>query len=301
MADLPQYTGASYNADLYKKPDETMSDYMLRLAKLRASGVLGGGGMLDITDTPTVVTPAAQELGVLKKNVSSGGESDFNMPVDTRTDAEKLRDAVAIQSGAKSDWGGLLANMLTPFGLGSAIDSAIDKDRADSLRGILEAKAIDEKEIERALNDPQYAQALVESYNKGGLSFDGIPAEGLLIDPIEAGSAFTYKLDNLGDTIKGWFGFGPEKAADPFLTTVTAVPEYGKFTNFLAQQAPAFNVSNGMLSNIPVTPDMPNYIVDTGSGITTSGSYNDSGDWSWSGTDFSAPSTTADGNDWSSW
>jgi hypothetical protein len=39
MADQPVYTGATYNADIYKKPDESITDYMARLSKLRSQGI----------------------------------------------------------------------------------------------------------------------------------------------------------------------------------------------------------------------------------------------------------------------
>ena len=85
MADLPQYTGVTYDAEMYKKPEETMSDYMLRLAKLRASGVLGGGGMLDTAKPAQVVdTNAAAPLGqVVVNRPSSGG--NYEAPTNETT------------------------------------------------------------------------------------------------------------------------------------------------------------------------------------------------------------------------
>lgn len=69
MADQPQYTGVTYNAEMYKQPTETLIDYMQRLAKQRATGVLGGGGMLD---TPEPITETDPVLGTVTQACPAG-------------------------------------------------------------------------------------------------------------------------------------------------------------------------------------------------------------------------------------
>lgn len=69
MADPMQYSGYTYAADLYKQPTETMIDYMQRLAKQRAAGVLGGGGMLD---TPEPITETDPVLGTVVTSCPAG-------------------------------------------------------------------------------------------------------------------------------------------------------------------------------------------------------------------------------------
>jgi hypothetical protein len=69
MADPMQYSGYTYAADLYKQPTETMIDYMQRLAKQRAAGVLGGGGMLD---TPEPITETDPVLGTVTTACPAG-------------------------------------------------------------------------------------------------------------------------------------------------------------------------------------------------------------------------------------
>jgi uncharacterized membrane protein YgcG len=79
MADTPRYTGVTYEQDYFRQPDESMYDFMMRLAKLRATGVLGGGGMLDtptetvsIEEVPTQTAPAvAANLGMVQTNTGS--------------------------------------------------------------------------------------------------------------------------------------------------------------------------------------------------------------------------------------
>jgi hypothetical protein len=255
--------------------------------------------MLDSGPAPTVTTPDfasdQTDLGLLKKNVYQS-DGDWKPQVDTRTEEEKMRDAVAIQSGIKSDWGKVIGSAI-PI-VGGLFSDYVAGQREDTLRNVLESQAIDKAQIDEYLGNPDYKQELARAYNQGQFTGGNIPSQ--LLDVNETGSAIVYGIENLPDTLLKAVGLR-DRVQDPFMTKVIGNPSYGTFTNFLAQQTPAFNVSNGMLSNVPVTPDMPNYVVDTGSGVTTSGYYDDSGDWSWSGTDFSAPSTTSDGNDWNSW
>lgn len=100
MADQPQYSGVTYESAYYKDPNESMADYMQRLAKLRASGVLGGGGMLDIPEPVKVIaTDAGAPLGQVvqnrptERNFMTDAEKEAN-GWDMRTNEEKYRDYV---------------------------------------------------------------------------------------------------------------------------------------------------------------------------------------------------------------
>jgi len=84
MTEQPQYTGAQYEQAFYKQPNESLFDYMQRLAQLRSTGILGGGGMLDAT-APNVAqnaSPAvsAVPLGEVRLNpsVSDSSENQLN-------------------------------------------------------------------------------------------------------------------------------------------------------------------------------------------------------------------------------
>lgn len=230
--EQPAYTGAQYDSEFYQKQGESLFDYMRRLAAMRSQGVLGGGGMLDATPAkqPSIVNQVMSgvPLGQVQLNTSSS-DSDFSMPVDRRTAAEKVRDDMAIQSGAKSDWLGAGLSFLGGP-LGSAANWALDSARTGRLEDVLQEKAISQEEIDRALNDPAYNKALLESYNKGGFAFDAgdIPSGDLIIDPSQAGTSFTYGIDNIGNTIKGLFGMA-QKPTDPFLTTVIPAGQYSGF------------------------------------------------------------------------
>jgi hypothetical protein len=73
MADPMQYSGYTYAADLYKQPTETIIDYMQRLAKQRAAGVLGGGGMLDTPEpAPEPITETDPVLGTVTTSCPAG-------------------------------------------------------------------------------------------------------------------------------------------------------------------------------------------------------------------------------------
>lgn len=231
MAEQAGYSGAQYASEFYQKQGESLFDYMRRLSALRAQGVLGGGGMLDAAPAkqPSIVNQVMSgvPLGQVQLNPSSS-DSDSSMTVDRRTTAEKVRDDMAIQSGAKSDWAGAGLSLLGP--LGSVANWALDSARTGRLEDVLQEKAISQEEIDRALNDPAYNKALLESYNKGGFAFDAgdIPSGDLVIDPSQAGTSFTYGLDNIGNTIKGLFGMA-QKPTDPFLTTVVPAGQYSGF------------------------------------------------------------------------
>lgn len=278
MADLPQYTGVTYDAEMYKKPEETMSDYMLRLAKLRASGVLGGGGMLDTAKPAQVVdTNTTAPLGQVVVNRPRESGLPGADP-DQRTTEEKYRDMVEYMANRDP-------NTYPAWAPGGAAIGLLD----GLSRGFLTPYAMSNYE-ERY---PEMTQRVKEEY--------------LMSLPVEA-----VKQESKQGFLESIFG-NPAAAISPvtdFLlgkndaataANIPVVTSYPSWTRATAISSPAIPMTTGMLTGPTVTPDMPNYIVDTGSGLTTSGSYNDSGDWSWSGTDFSAPSTTSDGNDWSSW
>lgn len=69
MQDQTQYTGVTYDSSYYRQPNESASDYFMRLAQQRAGGILGGGGMLD-TPAPAEITK--QPLGQEVKNCPAG-------------------------------------------------------------------------------------------------------------------------------------------------------------------------------------------------------------------------------------
>ena len=81
MADPVNYSGVSYDSQYYRQPDETMFEYMQRLAQNRAKGVLGGGGMLDAA--PLTST----ELGEVVTRCPAGYSWDGNACVPDGSNA----------------------------------------------------------------------------------------------------------------------------------------------------------------------------------------------------------------------
>ena len=195
----PAYTGATYNADIYKSPSESLSDYLVRLARMRSAGVLGGGGMLDSDITPTVTTPDyyndQPNLGVLKKNVVSDGGNEYAAPQDTRTKEEKLRDAVAHQSGAETNWGKTLMG-LAPFGLfGTVATNLMDSAEKDLIESYFNDQALTEEQVQEIMDNPK---ELANRYSAGAMVADPMD-----INAANAGMSLGYIADNplsfLGD------------------------------------------------------------------------------------------------------
>lgn len=91
MADLPQYTGVTYDAGYFKQPQESMAEYMQRLAMQRASGVLGGGGMLNTAAVNQEITD--KELGTVTQNCPSGYRWDGNacVPINVNEGSEPVK------------------------------------------------------------------------------------------------------------------------------------------------------------------------------------------------------------------
>lgn len=121
MADLPQYTGVTYDSTYSRNPEETMYDYMQRLASQRASGVLGGGGMLDTPAAEVTSAPLGQvtqncPAGYVLRNGacvpvgSTGGEYEA---VERRSPEQLYRDILEYKANPNplfsGGWIGLLA------------------------------------------------------------------------------------------------------------------------------------------------------------------------------------------------
>jgi hypothetical protein len=392
MADPMQYTGYTYGSELYKQPTETMVDYMQRLAKQRAAGLLGGGGMLDtaepITETDPVLGTVTQSCpaGFTLQNGAcvrtSSYEAQDNTDLEkqqlmalgfTEKDVDQQRIADRL-SGRRYAGQGLL------YGIPYAISSSQDKEAA--VKSITDAgyskteaqRIVDNPEVFSAMNanglfntkpTNQYSfyegnqnDTLLEALGnklKGvgeslgindwlreqGImdakdtvaSTDKVPLAPLALQGNLARAAMmagqTFNTGDVGNirtaqqTPYNPYPFADKYTKDLFSGSIvdqvmsTPAPSINNpraiassaLSNALWQDAARQGMLSGAgssaidsyLSNLPPASQAPSYIQDTGSGITTSGSYDDSGNWSWSGTDFSAPAITSDGNDWNSW
>lgn len=166
MADLPQYTGVTYDAEMYKKPDETMSEYMLRLSKLRAAGVLGGGGMLD-TPTKVIDPVAAAPLGQVVVNTSSSGDGVDNGAVvagKQETNQQKLDRMM----GNTFDPASLLN--LVPV-VGGLLSAAVDTGRKNDLAEALKEAGYSKAEID-AMKENEMLMANT-MYRDPNMKFEG--------------------------------------------------------------------------------------------------------------------------------
>jgi hypothetical protein len=288
MADLPQYTGASYNADMYKKPDETMSEYMMRLAKLRAQGILGGGGMLDTptVDATQVDATTSVPLGQVIKNRVDGNAASAIADAEFLASMQgkpAVRNA-STKYGLTPDWmKGAAA--LVPFPFGLLAGAGIVLNDSDAIKAAQIAANIPEDQ--RTGTWFKGAEDVIGSRNINDKTYQ-VSIGGIADDPTNSIIENLFNTGNMITTLT------PDEARRR-----ASSAQYR--SQPIAYAAPQIPMTTGMLTGQTVTPDMSNYIVDTGSGLTTSGSYNDSGDWSWGGTDFSDPGISGDGSDWNSW
>lgn len=257
MADQVNYTGASYNEAYARGNNESLFDYMQRLAKMRAGGTLGGGGMLDPAVKAQIANDAGltnEELGVLLKKpvvpVSSGGDGEVVR--DTRTAEEKLRDAVAHQSGTKTNWAGALMSVL-PTGLfGTVVNGLMNSSERD----IIEAQLADRyspEQIDAIMNDEQ---ALADMYASGAIVNNPLTED---FNPAEARSSFGYIIDNPIDYIGNALGFdmygdgyaGPKVYGAP--DYLPQLPSVMGGTSVVKSMFPDYQ----LLSGVPDTPPSP--------------------------------------------
>ena len=123
MAEQPQYIGATYDKAYYRQEGESLFDYMRRLAELRAKGILGGGGMLDVATPAQAEIAAAAPLGEVVINQPSSSDSSLpTRPITKQEQYEGMRammDYPLLATGARA---------LIPMGLGNLFlrDSQIE-------------------------------------------------------------------------------------------------------------------------------------------------------------------------------
>jgi hypothetical protein len=342
MADPMQYTGYTYGSDLYRQPTETLADYMQRLAAQRATGVLGGGGMLDtppapITETDPVLGTVTQSCpaGFTLQNGAcvrvGGGDTTEEMPQVSAEERYKgMRDLLDNPEKAA------MLRALIPFGLGNVLltDNQIEgyvrnaQNEATKAQGFFDYLGGKDGDVVTGSMDRGFWDKTKEFF---GADREAAP-KGYEYNPEDnnwtpisgGGSLVTGQPSIVNSMFSQYIGqpFDPSRytantnVIGAYNATATPAPSVNNpraiasstLSNALWQDAARQGMLSGAgnaaidsyLSNLPPVAQS-NYIQDTGSGVTTSGSYNDSGDWSWSGTDFSAPAITSDGNDWNSW
>lgn len=307
--DQPAYTGATYASEFTKLPNETLSEYMMRLAKLRAQGILGGGGMLDVKQPVPVEEKSiayTPKLGQVVINAGSGSGDSNNNTAErvVLTPEERMRNDIAVQSGIVGD--PMVIGQHIPV-IGTPLKMLTDWQRESNIEDTLRERAISQEEIDKAINNPDYAKELARTYNMGGLGTD-IPSNPLNVD--EAGSSLLYQFDNIGDTLLKSIGLR-DKTEDPFLTKVagasSAMPQLPTVVGgLMTPQATApVMTPTGMLDQL--TQELTNKTVtthtDTGTG--TEYTVQSGGGWSAADTsswDTSGGGTNADGSyDISSW
>lgn len=275
MADLPQYTGVTYDAGYFKQPQESMAEYMQRLAMQRASGVLGGGGMLNTAAVNQEITD--KELGTVTQNCPSGYRWDGNacVPINVNEGSEPVKSEPVSKEQAYKGARWLLDNPAA----------------ATLLRAVTPLSGL-------FLNDFQLEGQVRNTQNEATKS------QGLL----------DYLMGNDGDVVLGDRGTGSGSLVTGKETDITRgmFPEIFDPMNFTKQmgvvnsQVSPVNVSptqGMMLGAITTGPDAINptsnnwSIVDNSSSPTGSISVYTPSEWSPSDIT-STPSTSNDTPDW---
>lgn len=290
MVDQPQYTGATYNAEMYMLPTETMSEYLARLAKLRAQGILGGGGMLDLKETPTVVTPAAQQpLGKLVVRKDSGDSgSDVTAERVSISPEQRLANAVDVATGRDMNIPAVLGFFGGPIGKG--IDALATYDRNKTIDEALSSRAYTDEQKEAILNDRELLNEMLYEGNLTATAPEDTNRYG--VDTWNWGTQVSEGLGSLWDSVVGNeapapVAIGRTWAANPMpqLPTVIGTPMTRQPT--ANEMLDGMLMGNGMLSTNADsgdtvytsswgdTYDFGSYSPETQAGLSITDSYND--------------------------
>ena len=202
MADPVQYTGATYNAEMYKLPNETMSEYLARLAKLRAQGILGGGGMLDVKEVPVEEKSIAYtpKLGQVVINAGSGGDSNNTMAESVPiSEEQRLANAIDVATGRDVNIPAVLGFFGGPIGKG--IDALATYDRNKTIDEALSSRAYTDEQKDRILNDRELLNEMLYEGNLSTVAPEDTNRFG--VDTWNLGTQISDGLGNLWDTITG--------------------------------------------------------------------------------------------------
>jgi len=152
MAAPVNYSGVTYDDAFYRQDQESMYDYMKRLAAQRAGGVLGGGGMLN---TPTEEITST-DLGTVKENcaagyvwngkacvpVQSGGGGDDGNQLPQVSNEERIKGIRGLLENPDKR---MLLQAALPFGMGALLSEHMlegalrnDQNEATKSQGFLD-------------------------------------------------------------------------------------------------------------------------------------------------------------------
>ena len=203
MADQPQYTGATYAAEYSKLPDETLSEYLMRLAKLRSQGILGGGGMLDVKEVPVEEKSIAYtpKLGQMVINAGSGsGDSNNTMAQSVPiSEEQRLANAIDVATGRDVNIPAVLGFFGGPIGKG--IDALATYDRNKTIDEALSSRAYTDEQKERILNDRELMNELLYAGNLSTVAPEDTNRFG--VDTWNIGTQITEGLGSLWNSITG--------------------------------------------------------------------------------------------------
>jgi len=301
MADQPQYTGATYNAEMYKLPTETMSEYLARLAKLRSQGILGGGGMLDVKEVPVEEKSIAYtpKLGQMVINAGSGSGDSNNTMVESVpiSEEQRLANAIDVATGRDINIPAVLGFFGGPIGKG--IDALATYDRNKIIDEALSSRAYTDEQKDRILNDRELLNELLYEGNLSTVAPEDTNRFG--VDTWNWGTQLTEGLGNFWDSITGNtdtstpVAIGRTWAANPMPQMPTVI---GGLQTPAATTIPT-DIVGGMFGN-ELGNRYSNTYTDSGTGteytVTGNANYTD-GSW-----DTSGGGTNPDGSyDISSW
>jgi len=251
MADLPQYTSVTYDPLYSRNPEETIYDYMQRLAAQRASGVLGGGGMFDVNAQIPVEEKSIHYMPTLGQLVFNNpllrdGDNDIpraeSVPL---TEEQRLANAVDVATGRDINLPAVAGVVMGPAG--KIIDTVATNSRNKIIDDALNSRAYTPEQKERILNDRVLLDQMLYEGNLSQKAPEDTNRFG--VDTWNWGTQVKDAIDNLIDRVTG-DNIKPPPVAIGRTWAVDPRPQLPTLGNNLAQQERNLQRTMGMMDTL---------------------------------------------------
>lgn len=207
----PSYAGQGYDAGLYQRAGESLSDYMRRLKAQREGGILGRGQAYPVTSAPTTTPTTTTDAldGIIDRSTvaatTSSSDSNYLGLPEVNANPVTLEDLVRQMSGQDTLLGVDpldLLNIVPTFG--TTLSKGAKALRKNTVKNaLLDAGTYTEDQIDYLMDNPKVMMAVLGNdpdYGfEGTIDLEKLRSKGLLqTDMIDAiANAFS------GGTIAG--------------------------------------------------------------------------------------------------